>query len=118
MWEDEGYTPTRYVNAWRRTIAAYHQIFPKQYLALSTFPGLPVLNSTTDNDTSLALSTPLQVVAAGEKYPSQLDLQQDGLSGASNMANTGSTTSRLTAARSSRGCRRAPPQTTTLCPLP
>jgi hypothetical protein len=89
MWEDKGYTPTRYVNAWRRTIAAYHQIFPKQYLALSTFPGLPVLNSTTDNDTSLALSTPLQVVAAGEKYRSQLDLQEDGLSGASNMANTG-----------------------------
>ena len=79
-WMKLGYTPATYVAAWKTTFAAYHRLFPDQYLALSLFPGLPIGN-TGGMDPSSADSTPLDIIAAGLQYSQSLVLQENGLEG-------------------------------------
>jgi hypothetical protein len=73
-----GHTPAKYLAAWRTTFAAYHQLFPNQYMALALYPGPPIGNAGGSDPTQGAM-TPLDVIAAGLAYKQNLVLQEDGL---------------------------------------
>jgi hypothetical protein len=78
MWKDVGYTPARYVAAWRYAFAQYHLIFPNQYLGLALVNGLP-LGAHGAIDPSEIARVPLEVIAAGMRYAKSLDVQTDGV---------------------------------------
>ena len=79
-WMSLGYTPTRSANAWREAFAAYHRLFPDQYLGLSLYPGLPI-GDNGQPDPTQADKTRLDVIAVGMQYKAQFDLQEDGMKG-------------------------------------
>jgi len=79
-WMALGYTPTRYTDAWREAFAAYHRIFPDQYLGVSLYPGLPI-GDDGQPDPSQANKTRLDVIGVGMQYRAQFDLQEDGVKG-------------------------------------
>lgn len=79
-WISLGYTPTRYVDAWRQAFAAYHRLFPDQYLALALYPGLPIGDNGSP-DPAQSNATRLDVIAVGMEYKPQFDLQEDGVKG-------------------------------------
>jgi len=79
-WINLGYTPARYVAAWKMAFAEYHRLFPNQYMALALYPGLPIGNAGT-RDPSQAVATPLDIIAAGLQYQHSFVLQEDGLQG-------------------------------------
>jgi hypothetical protein len=78
MWMGQGYTPDRYVGAWRSAFKTYHELFPHQYMSLALIPGLPIGNDRT-LDASQITATPLAVIAAGRRYGSSFVLQANGL---------------------------------------
>jgi hypothetical protein len=41
-WEDNSYTPSKYVGAWREVFQVYAADFPNQCVSLSMYPGLPI----------------------------------------------------------------------------
>ena len=79
-WIQLGYTPARYVAAWREAFARYHALFPEQYLGLALYPGLPI-GDTGNPDPSQKNATRLDVIAVGLQYKQQFDLQDDGITG-------------------------------------
>jgi hypothetical protein len=80
-WEAAGYTPTKLVGAWKEAFAAYHQIFPNQYMALALFPSLPIGNDSTV-DVSEGAQVRMDVASAGRsQYQPSFVLQEDGLAG-------------------------------------
>ncbi len=79
-WMQLGYTPSRYVAAWKEAFATYHQLFPDQYLGLALYPGLPI-GDTGKPDPSQKNATRLDVIAVGLQYKQQFDLQEDGIKG-------------------------------------
>ena len=79
-WTALGYTPTRYTDAWREAFAAYHRIFPDQYLGVSLYPGLPI-GDDGQPDPSQANKIRLDVIGVGMQYRGQFDLQEDGIKG-------------------------------------
>jgi len=79
-WIALGYTPSRYVAAWKTVFQAYFRIFPRQYVSLALYPGLPVGNSGA-RDTSQRTATPLSILAAGLLYKDRFALQTSGLTG-------------------------------------
>jgi hypothetical protein len=42
QWQKDGYTPSKYTDAWKQTMAAYNSDFPNQYVSLSTGSGLRI----------------------------------------------------------------------------
>ncbi len=80
-WMALGYTPTRYVAAWKQVFAEYHHLFPDQYLGLALYPGLPI-GDNGGPDPSQVVATRLDIVAVGLQYKAQFDLQEDGIKGA------------------------------------
>jgi hypothetical protein len=79
-WMQLGYTPTRYVNAWKQAFANYHALFPRQYLGLALYPGLPI-GENGQPDPSQANATRLDVIAAGMQYKQSFVLMEDGIRG-------------------------------------
>ena len=79
-WMALGYTPDKYVNAWKETFDRYHQLFPNQYLGLALYPGLPIGNNGAEDRHEID-ATQLSVIAAGMRYKQQFDLQEDGIKG-------------------------------------
>jgi len=79
-WRALGYTPSRYVEAWRESFAAFHRLFPDEYLGLSLYPGLPI-GDNGGPDAAQPNETRLDVIAVGRQYPTQFDLQEDGIRG-------------------------------------
>lgn len=80
-WMTLGYTPDRYVVAWQTVFQAYARIFPRQYISLALYPGLPLGTSGT-RDASQTTATPPRVLAAGLAYRAGFALQTSGLAGA------------------------------------
>jgi Beta-galactosidase len=81
-WMRLGYTPAKFVDAWREAFDQYHRLFPNQYLGLELYPGLPIGNDGR-LDHRQKRGTQESVVAAGMRYKQQFDLQEDGIKGAS-----------------------------------
>src|SRR4029077_15896762 len=79
-WITLGYSPARYVDAWKTIFQAYARIFPRQYVSLALYPGLPVGNNGA-RDPSQRTATPLGVLAAGLEYKDRFALQTSGLTG-------------------------------------
>jgi hypothetical protein len=80
-WEAAGYTPAKLVGAWKQAFAAYHQIFPNQYMALALFPSLPIGDDST-LDVSQGGQVRMDVVSdARSNYQPSFVLQEDGLAG-------------------------------------
>jgi Beta-galactosidase len=79
-WKALGYTPDKYVNAWKETFDQYHQLFPHQYLSLSLYPGLPIGNNEA-KDARARIDTVDSVIAAGMRYKEQFALQENGIRG-------------------------------------
>src|SRR5581483_8118785 len=74
QWRRLGYTPDKYVGAWRQTFAAYADTFPGQYFSLALYPGLPIPDRKARDETRR------QVASIGiENYPSRVALQTSGL---------------------------------------
>ena len=83
QWISLGYTPDRYVGAWKSVFGSYARIFPRQYTSLALYPGLPVANSGR-RDPSPRTATPQGIVTAGLQYQDRFALQTSGLTGTSN----------------------------------
>jgi hypothetical protein len=82
MWRDYNYTPGKLIRAWRQALAEYHRIFPRQYMALSLHPGLPIASADGCNAKCESADIPLQVIANGvHEYRSSFILQENGLDG-------------------------------------
>jgi hypothetical protein len=79
-WISLGYTPDKYVNAWKETFDQYHQLFPHQYLSLSLYPGLPIGNNGAE-DRRARTDTVDRVIEAGMRYKQQFALQENGIKG-------------------------------------
>jgi hypothetical protein len=79
-WINLGYTPDRYVNAWKESFDQYHQLFPHQYLSLSLYPGLPIGNNGAE-DRRARTDTVDRVIEAGMRYKQQFALQENGIRG-------------------------------------
>jgi Beta-galactosidase len=79
-WMNLGYTPSKYVAAWKEAFAEYHQLFPRQYLGLALYPGLPI-GENGQADPAQANATRLEVIAVGLQYKRVFDLMEDGISG-------------------------------------
>ena len=79
-WISLGYTPARYVNAWKESFDKFHELFPHQYLGLALYPGLPIGNNGVE-DRRERVATLNSVIAVGMRYKQQFDLQEDGIKG-------------------------------------
>jgi hypothetical protein len=79
-WMALGYTPDKYVNAWKETFDRYHQLFPHQHLGLALYPALPIGNNGAE-DNRAAVTTMESVIDAGMRYKQQFDLQENGMRG-------------------------------------
>jgi hypothetical protein len=79
-WIALGYTPDKYVNAWRESFDNYHQLFPNQYLGLALYPGLPIGNNGAE-DPHEKVATLTSVIDVGMRYKQQFDLQENGMKG-------------------------------------
>lgn len=79
-WITLGYSPAKYVDAWKTMFQAYARIFPRQYVSLALYPGLPVGNNGA-RDPSQRTATPLSILAAGLQYKDRFALQTSGLTG-------------------------------------
>jgi hypothetical protein len=79
-WISLGYTPDRYVNAWKESFDKFHELFPHQYLGLALYPGLPI-GSNGAEDRRERVATLNSVIAVGMRYQQQLDLQENGIKG-------------------------------------
>ncbi len=78
MWKAMGYTPARYVAAWRETFGEYRKIFPNQHMALSLVNGLPI-GPGGKFDGYEVTATPLDVIAAALAHRGAI-IQTDGVS--------------------------------------
>ena len=78
MWKALGYTPDRYVDAWKSVFQAYRDLFPDQYLSLNLIDGLPIGNNKRIDGGEITSST-LRVIAAGKRLEPGFVLQTDGL---------------------------------------
>jgi Beta-galactosidase len=79
-WIALGYTPDKYVNAWKETFDQYQQLFPDQHLGLALYPALPIGNNGAV-DKRAAVTTMQSVIDAGMRYQQQFDLQENGMRG-------------------------------------
>ncbi len=79
-WMALGYTPDKYVNAWKESFDQFHQMFPNQYLGLALFPGLPIGNNGAE-DRHASIATLDRIIAVGMRYKQQFDLQENGIKG-------------------------------------
>jgi hypothetical protein len=79
-WIALGYTPDKYVNAWKESFDRYHQLFPHQHLGLALYPALPIGNNGAE-DKGAAVTTMKSVIDAGMRYKDQFDLQENGMRG-------------------------------------
>ena len=79
-WIALGYTADKYVGAWSTTFQKYAEIFPKQYISLSLYPGLPIGNGGK-RDAAQRTATPARVLAAGLAYKGIFAVQTSGLTG-------------------------------------
>ena len=73
QWEKLGYTPQKYINAWKQTFRAYSSTFPHQYFSLALHPALPI------PDPRQKAYVREQITSLGLQYPSQFALESDGL---------------------------------------
>jgi hypothetical protein len=79
-WMALGYTPAKYVDAWKAVFQAYARIFPQQYVSLALYPGLPVGNNGA-RDASQKTTTPVSILTAGLQYKDRFAVQTSGLTG-------------------------------------
>jgi hypothetical protein len=77
-WVSLGYTPGKYVAAWRTVLQQYVQLFPTQFLSLSTARALPIGNDGM-RDANQELATLQSVIDEGMQYPDRFVLQDNGL---------------------------------------
>src|SRR5579871_5446469 len=77
QWISLGYTPAQYEAAWQAVFQQYAQVFPNQYLSLTTARTLPIANNGT-RDTSQELSTLQSVINQGLSYADRFVLQDNG----------------------------------------
>jgi hypothetical protein len=85
-WISLGYTPNRYVDAWKKSFDKFHELFPNQYLGLALYPGLPIGNNGAE-DQREKVATRMSVIAVGMRYKQQFDLQEDGMKGGTKQPN-------------------------------
>ncbi|HEX5417555.1 MAG TPA: beta-galactosidase [Chloroflexota bacterium] len=75
QWRTLGYTPQKFEDAWRQTLATYAQAFPTTQSALIMYPGLPIPDSAASDQTRSDL-----VALAVNSYPGRVAIQTSGLS--------------------------------------
>ena len=64
-WENDGYTPSKYVAAWKKVLEAYAEDFPSQYVSLSVGQGVDILDLPGQrNSTDGGSQTRLAIVNA------------------------------------------------------
>jgi hypothetical protein len=84
QWQADGYTPTRYLNAWKRVLAEYAADFPAQYLSIAGVGGLPIDEAGRINrpahTTTLQAQTDSAIAILGDR----LVLQYNNLDGTTN----------------------------------
>jgi hypothetical protein len=80
QWMNLGYTPARFVGAWRRAFQEYSALFPRQYVSLALYPGLPI-NDQSQRDDTERTKTRQAVIDAGLRLRDQFALQTSGLNG-------------------------------------
>jgi hypothetical protein len=83
QWTALGYTPEKYVAAWKESFDAYARIFPKQFISLALYPGLPIGHDGL-RDVTQRTTTVKQILAEGLEYKERFALQGNGLVAASN----------------------------------
>jgi hypothetical protein len=84
QWQADGYTPTRYLNAWKQVLTAYAADFPGQYLSIAGVGGLPIDEAgridRSAHTTTLQAETDLAIALLGDR----LVLQYNNLDGTTN----------------------------------
>lgn len=73
QWRSLGYTPAKYIDAWKQTFSAYSSIFPHQYFSLALHLGIAIPHRKQK------AAVREQLVSLGLQYPRQFALQADGL---------------------------------------
>lgn len=72
-WRSLGYTPAKYIDAWKQTFSAYSSIFPHRYFSLALHLGIAIPHRKQK------AAVRKQLVSLGLQYPRQFALQADGL---------------------------------------
>jgi hypothetical protein len=88
-WISAGYTPQMYVDAWSDVFKQYAAVFPKQYVSLALYRGLPIAAGGGSQDPSQVRATPRSVISAGmSALGDRFAVEANGLvwNSASNMA--------------------------------
>jgi hypothetical protein len=80
QWQSLAYTPAKYVAAWRQTFQEYSSLFPRQYVSLALYPGLPI-DDQGKSDNSERIKTRQAVIDEGLRFRDQFALQTSGLDG-------------------------------------
>lgn len=87
-WEADGYTPSKYLGAWKRVLRAYAQDFPNQYLSMSLGGGVDI-NDMGKFDPSQRVKTQAAVAtAAANILRNRFVLQYNNLDGKSGPEDT------------------------------
>ena len=66
-WTSAGYTPEKYLGAWREVFKRYAALFPNQYVSLALYRGLPIgmRNGAPVADDGEVKETPQRIIAEG-----------------------------------------------------
>ncbi len=66
-WTSAGYTPEKYLGAWREVFKRYAALFPNQYVSLALYRGLPIgmRNGAPVADDGEVRETPQRIIAEG-----------------------------------------------------
>lgn len=74
VWKAVGYTPEKYIEAWRQVFEKISQLFPNQHFSLALYPGLPIPSREERERVRQAVAN-----IGINSYPSQFSLQTSGL---------------------------------------
>lgn len=84
QWQADGYTPTKYLNAWRRVLTEYAADFPGQYLSIAGVGALPIGDAGRINRGAHTTTLQAQTDAAIAIIGDRLVLQYNNLDGTTN----------------------------------
>jgi hypothetical protein len=78
QWMRLGYSPVKFIAAWKQVFQTYTRLFPSQYVSLALYPGLPI-NGQGQRDHTERARTRQAVIDLGLEHPNQFALQTSGL---------------------------------------
>ena len=84
QWQADRYTPTKYLNAWRRVLTAYAADFPDQYLSIAGVGALPIGDAGRINRPAHTRTLQAQTDEAIRIIGNRLVLQYNNLDGTTN----------------------------------